>query len=126
MSGPVIGEPTVVLDSPDPTALADFYCRLLGWENKSTDPDPTWVMIGPPGERSRISFQLEPEYERPTWPSTHEKQQMMMHLDIHVRDLQEAKAHADALGARAADWQPQPHVLVYADPDGHIFCLFTE
>jgi hypothetical protein len=58
-----------VLDTPDPRALARFYCALLGYE-VGTD-EPTWVTIGPPGggAGARLSFQHEPEYRRPTWPS---------------------------------------------------------
>ena len=51
---------------------------------------------------------------------------MMMHLDIYVDDLREAGAHAIALGAVLADFQPQQDVRVYLDPAGHPFCLFVD
>jgi hypothetical protein len=30
------------------------------------------------------------------------------------------------LGGTLADYQPQDHVRVCADPEGHVFCLFLE
>jgi Glyoxalase-like domain len=48
----------------------------------------------------------------------------MVHLDIQVDDLDAAGAHAVAVGATLADYQPQDDVRVYLDPVGHPFCLF--
>jgi hypothetical protein len=48
----------------------------------------------------------------------------MMHLDIEVDDLEAAGAHAVAVGATLADYQPQDDVRVYLDPAGHPFCLW--
>jgi catechol 2,3-dioxygenase-like lactoylglutathione lyase family enzyme len=112
-----------VLDTPDPPALAAFYCRLLGYEVRTEEPN--WVSIGPPGGGTRLSFQREPLFRRPTWPSEADKQQMMTHLDIEVRDLAAAGAHAERLGATLAEFQPQQHVRVWLDPDGHPFCLWV-
>jgi hypothetical protein len=113
-----------VLDAPDPLALARFYCALLGYEVRSEDP--TWVTVGPPGGGGpRLSFQLEPLFRRPTWPSRTDAQQMMVHLDIEVRDLDAAGAHAQRLGATLAEFQPQKDVRVWLDPDGHPFCLWV-
>jgi hypothetical protein len=49
---------------------------------------------------------------------------MMMHLDIGVGDLEAGVAWAIESGARLAEFQPQEHVRVMLDPDGHPFCLF--
>lgn len=113
----------VVLDSADPRKLADFYQRLLGWPLGANEP--TWVTLRPPGGGAGLSFQLEPLYERPTWPSTTDHQQMMTHLDIEVDDLGEAGAHAIDVGATLAEFQPQEDVRVYLDPAGHPFCLWV-
>jgi catechol 2,3-dioxygenase-like lactoylglutathione lyase family enzyme len=112
----------VVLDSPDPRALADFYQRLLGWEIKPVDP--TWVMLKPPDRGAGLSFQIENAYVRPVWPAGPGDQQMMVHLDIGVDDMEAAGAHAVASGAVLAEFQPQEDVRVYLDPAGHPFCLF--
>jgi predicted enzyme related to lactoylglutathione lyase len=112
----------VVLDSPDPRQLADFYQRLLGWER--TQDEPEWVKIMPPEGTAGLSFQLEENYRRPVWPAGNGDQQMMVHLDIQVNDLEAAGQQAVAAGAQLADFQPQDGVRVYFDPAGHPFCLF--
>ncbi len=113
----------VVLDAPEPRALARFYSDLMGWQ-VVTD-DPTWVVIEGPDGGTHLSFQLEPDLRRPRWPSTRTDQQMMIHLDLRVEDLGAATARAIELGATLADYQPQEQVRVCADPVGHIFCLFV-
>ncbi|HEV7973596.1 VOC family protein [Amycolatopsis sp.] len=112
----------IVLDSPDPRELAAFYQRLLGW--KVTQDEPDWVKIMPPGDGPGLSFQTETTYVRPTWPAGSGDQQMMIHLDFHVDDLDVAGAHAIEAGAVLAEFQPQDDVRVYLDPAGHPFCLF--
>ena len=112
-----------VLDAPDPRELARFYQRLLGWPVGADEPD--WVTLVPPEGSSGLSFQREPVYERPTWPAVRDRQQMMLHLDIEVDDLEAAGAHAVAAGATLAEFQPQDDVRVYLDPVGHPFCLYV-
>ena len=113
---------TVVLDAPDAPALADFYRRLLGWKVDAAEPD--WVKISGPEGGAALSFQTETAYVRPTWPAGSGDQQMMIHLDIKVDDLDVAGAHAVAAGAVLAEYQPQDDVRVYLDPAGHPFCLW--
>ncbi|MCC7372806.1 MAG: VOC family protein [Chloroflexi bacterium] len=112
-----------VLDAPDARALAGFYQRLLGWAVRTDEPD--WVTLDSPDGRASLSFQHEPAYVRPSWPSETSRQQMMLHLDIEVRDLAAASAHAEAAGATLADFQPQEDVRVFLDPAGHPFCLWV-
>jgi catechol 2,3-dioxygenase-like lactoylglutathione lyase family enzyme len=113
-----------VLGTPDVPALTAFYRRLLGWEQGADQPD--WATLHNPTGGPGLSFQREPDHVRPTWPAKPGDQQMTAHLDIQVDDLPEACAHAEAAGAVLADFQPQPTVRVYLDPDGHPFCLFTD
>jgi catechol 2,3-dioxygenase-like lactoylglutathione lyase family enzyme len=113
----------IVLDSPDPRALAAFYHRLLGWPVVQDEAD--WVKLSSPDGGPGLSFQTEPVYVKPTWPADPDTQQMMVHLDIEVDDLDAAEAHAVAEGAVLAEYQPQKDVRVYLDPAGHPFCLFT-
>ncbi|OEU86808.1 glyoxalase, partial [Streptomyces abyssalis] len=61
---------------------------------------------------------------RPVWPAGPGDQQMMIHLDIEVDDLDAASDHAVAGGAVVAEFQPQEGVRVLFDPVGHPFCLF--
>ena len=122
MTSPQFRLSTIVLDTPGPRALAAFYQQLLGWPVEADEE--TWVKLSGPGGVG-ISFQYEPAYRRPTWPSTVEHQQMQVHLDIEVDDLDAAGARAVELGATPASYQPQEHVRVYFDLDGHVFCLWT-
>jgi predicted enzyme related to lactoylglutathione lyase len=126
--GTMAGTPRItltatVLDAPDPGALAAFYGQLLGWPVRQHEPD--WVTARPPGGGAGLSFQTEAAYTRPTWPAGPGDQQMMMHLDVEVDDLEAAGAHAVAAGAILAEYQPQEHVRVYLDPAGHPFCLWA-
>lgn len=113
---------TVNISAPDPGALARFYERLLGWPIAVEEPD--WVAVRDPAGGVGLSFQSETHYTRPVWPPTPTDQQMMMHLEIRVDDLESAGAHAEACGATLADFQPQDDVRVYLDPAGHPFCLW--
>jgi hypothetical protein len=54
------------IDAPDAHALADFYCRLLGWTPKTEEPG--WVILQPPGGGQTLNFQTEERYVRPVWP----------------------------------------------------------
>jgi catechol 2,3-dioxygenase-like lactoylglutathione lyase family enzyme len=109
------------LETPDPRALAAFYRDLLGW---TVGDGPTWVTLHPPVGGVRLSFQRDPGYVRPTWPSIDGAQQMMAHLEIRVDDLDAALAHAVAAGASVAGFQPQDDVRVCLDPDDHPFCRY--
>jgi catechol 2,3-dioxygenase-like lactoylglutathione lyase family enzyme len=111
-----------VLDAPDPPALGAFYAQLLSWT--VIESDATWTMVRPPTGGTGLSFQLEPDYVPPVWPSAPGEQQMMSHLDIAVEDLEAGVAWAIEVGATLADHQPQEHVRVMLDPAGHPFCLF--
>lgn len=114
---------TVVLDARDAHELAGFYLRLLGYVVRAEESD--WVLIGPPDGGTGLSFQTEPEYVPPVWPTRNPgEQQMMLHLDIEVDDLEGETARAVAEGATLADYQPQDHVRVFFDPAGHPFCLW--
>ena len=108
-----------VLDTPDPRALAEFYCAILGWEIKDTDDD--WVTIrGADG--GGLAFQLAPDHVPPTWPDNAVPQQF--HLDLDVPDLDRGEEQVVALGARPTGMPEQTAGFrVFLDPSGHPFCL---
>jgi catechol 2,3-dioxygenase-like lactoylglutathione lyase family enzyme len=113
----------VVLDAPDVHVLARFYSELLGWEiSKESDEG---AAMAPVDGVAYLAIQREDQYVRPTWPAAPGTQQMMVHLDFEVVDLEAAVAHALELGAELADFQPQDDVRVMLDPAGHPFCLYT-
>ncbi len=113
-----------VLNAPDPQSLGRFYSQLLGWPIETDEAD--WVTVRPPDGSAGLSFQTEDIYVPPVWPAAPGEQQMQMHLDIFVDDLDASVARAIGLGATQADFQPQDDVRVMLDPDGHPFCLFRE
>ncbi len=113
-----------VIEAPDAHALAVFYSELLGWP--IVHEDPGGAAIKPPQEFVYVSFQTAAEFVPPVWPAVEGQQQMTMHLDIEVEDLDVAVADAEALGARLAEFQPQDHVRVLLDPAGHPFCLYRD
>ena len=112
----------VVLDTPKPRALADFYCALLGWRIEREDDD--WVTIR--GDSSAgMAFQLAPDLVPPTWPDPTIPQQF--HLDVNVADLDVAEERVLAIGARPTGQPDQPSGFrAYLDPSGHPFCLCLE
>jgi len=115
---------TINIGAPDPAALARFYQTLLDWTITSEEADD--VMLAPPGGGVGLSFQREVDYVRPTWPAGPGDQQMMMHLEIRVDDLDRAATLAVEVGATLAQSQPQDDVRVCLDPAGHPFCLWIE
>ena len=63
----------------------------------------------------------------PVWPPRPGTEQMQVHLDLEVDDLDAACALAEEAGARRLGGYDSPEevVRVYADPAGHPFCLFV-
>jgi len=115
---------TVNIGAPDPAALARFYEQLLGW--RIGHEEPGFVIVRDPGGGVAISCQQEDDYVAPVWPAGPGDQQMQLHLEIGVRDLHAAVAHARDCGATVAEFQPQDDVRVCLDPAGHPFCLWLE
>ena len=115
----------VVIDAPEPLALARFYADMMDWQIVKNEPD--FVGIAPMGDHVEyFAFQRSPEYVPPVWPPKEGRQQMMAHLDLEVPDLDAAEAAAIKAGARVADFQPQDSVRVMLDPAGHPFCLYVD
>lgn len=113
--------PVVVLDCPDPRALAEFYRALLDWTIEANDDD--WCSIRAEHGDS-IGFQKVDSYTAPQWPGQDVPQQM--HLDVTVDDLDEAEAATLALGATKHEHQPGTTFRVFLDPAGHPFCLCSD
>ncbi|HNV10956.1 MAG TPA: VOC family protein [Propionibacteriaceae bacterium] len=109
--------PTIVIDCPDPAALATFYGSLLDW---AADISDDWADVrGPDGQC--ISCQKVDEYTAPAWPAQEVPQQM--HLDVIVDDLDAAETAVLGLGATKHAYQPGETFRVFLDPAGHPFCL---
>jgi hypothetical protein len=81
-------------------------------------------MLRSPSGDLKIEVQGGKYYTPPIWPPVPGEQQMMVHLDIAVDDLDAATSWAIEVGAKLAEHQPQRRVRVMLDPAGHPFCLF--
>lgn len=112
----------VVLDAPDAATLARFYSEVLGWP--IVHEQEGFVTLHPGEGVGYVSVQTSQGYVAPRWPNEPGQQQMQLHLDVEVSDLQVAVAAAVELGARLAEFQPQEDVRVLLDPAGHPFCLY--
>ena len=109
----MIGLHHVVIDCPDPRALAGFWSAVLG-QPVTYDSDD-WVVVATSDRSSGLAFQLAPDHVPPGWPDPARPQQV--HLDVMVDDVDTARDEVLALGATQLDGN------VYADPAGHPFCL---
>ncbi|WP_399885848.1 VOC family protein [Streptomyces sp. BBFR51] len=108
----------VVLDCPDPRALAGFYAGVLGG---TVEGEGDWVDLKVPGGPG-LAFQAAPGFVAPKWPTPDDSQQF--HLDLTVKDLDAAEKAVLELGARPLDAEDRTRTFrVYADPAGHPFCL---
>lgn len=110
----------IVLDCPDPRALARFYVELLGGEIVGYDED--WAEIALPFTDLRpiLAFQQVVDYRKPEWPGQDVPQQS--HLDVKVDDLDAGETAVLAIGATATG-SGTDTFRVYLDPAGHPFCL---
>ncbi len=129
----------VVLDSTDARRAAEFWRELLGLVYRpgqeppppgEDDPDgQDWLNLRLRDGTPLLAFQQVDVLPPSTWPDTSVPQQL--HLDTSVRDVAELNAVHErvlALGGtlrldRADD--PEEPLRVYADPDGHPFCVFV-
>ena len=129
----------VVLDTTDARGLAEFYREMFGLCYRPGDEPPP---ADEPDQRGRdwlvlrnddgvpLAFQQVDELVAPTWPRPGVPQQL--HLDTTVNSVEElGREHgrALALGARLVDDRiddPDEPLRVYADPQGHPFCIFVD
>lgn len=129
----------VVIDATDPRASAEFWRQLLGLVyRKGHEPPPVgeddpvgrdWLNLLNSNGDACLAFQGVDELSRSTWPDPNVPQQL--HFDITVGSLEELNAvHSRILslgGALLFDRSDSPEepLRVYADVDGHPFCIFV-
>ena len=112
--------PSIVIDCPDPAALATFYGAMLYWK---TEVRADWAEVRADYGQC-IGFQQVQDYSPPRWPGQQVPQQL--HLDVMVDDLDTAEAAVIDLGATKHEHQPGTSFRVFLDPAGHPFCLCVE
>ena len=122
MPAPVGWIREIVLNSPDPEAVAAFWARVVG--GSPVEWYDGWVTLEPPPHGQRLSFQ------RSDSPTDHSA--VGMHFDVLVDDLERAHDIVVRAGGTYIEerWSPRQDPggrpvpwRVYADPDGHRFCL---
>ncbi|MER5517802.1 VOC family protein [Streptomyces sp. NPDC002763] len=115
----------VVIDCPDPLALAGFYAAVAGGTPVAEDDD--WVVLQVP-DGPRLGFQRVAGYTPPEWPRA-DRNAQQFHLDFDAgstwEEVDAAHEKVLALGARPLDLEDREKkdFQVYADPAGHPFCL---
>jgi catechol 2,3-dioxygenase-like lactoylglutathione lyase family enzyme len=108
----------VVLDCPDPHALAGFWSAVLG--RPITYESADWVVVAESDRHSGLAFQRAPDHRPPVWRDPQHPQQW--HVDVMVDDRATARRRVEELGARRLT-DDDADDDVYADPAGHPFCL---
>lgn len=123
----------VVLDTTDVRELAEFYRQLLGYRyrpgDEDHDPGDDWLVLRDRAGVNKLAFQKVDELPATTWPDAGIPQQL--HLDMTVPSVEQLDAQHEralSLGARLrfdrSDDAEEP-LRVYADPAGHLFCIFV-
>ena len=118
---PMVRLRSVVIDCPDPSALAAFYAQLLDGQLVTGDAD--WCEVHFDDGPLKLAFQGVESYQPPQWPEGVPQQS---HLDLTVSDLGAASLRAVSLGASVLSGrieEPGCVFVVHADPYGHPFCL---
>jgi hypothetical protein len=114
---------SVVLDCPDPLALAQFYAAIVGGTPRVEEVD--WVVLETPGV-PRLTFQQAPGFTPPEWPRA-DRNSQQFHIDLDAgstwQEIDAAEREVLALGARLLHAEDKEDFRVYADPAGHPFCL---
>jgi hypothetical protein len=129
----------IAIDTTDARAAAEFYRQLLGFTyHPGSEPPPPseddpaardWLVLDNPAGGPHLALQYVESLPPSTWPGTERPQQL--HLDLFLPDadtLAEHHARALALGARVLEDRfdnPEEPLYVYADLDGHPFCVFS-
>lgn len=121
-TGPAEPVGSVVFDCFDSARrLASFYAELLDMHVRMADREG-WVKIRrEDGARPTLSFGGA-DGRPPRWSDPERPQQV--HLDIQVDDIQATENLVLRLGANRLTSGDANHA-VYADPEGHPFCLYS-
>ena len=111
----------VAIDCADPLSLAHFWAAVLGTGIEAPIGDGThYVDLVPAPGIPIMRFQRVPE------PKLTKNR---LHLDLSVRDLDEACASVEALGGRRVSGQAVTEYgyvwTVMRDPEGNEFCVGT-
>jgi predicted enzyme related to lactoylglutathione lyase len=109
----------ITIDCHDPVSLAGFWAAVFGTRVTPPDGEPAiYVDLEPRPGVPILRFQKVPESKTV---------KNRLHLDVAVKDLDEACAQVERLGARWADDREFSEFgydwRVMLDPEGNEFCL---
>ncbi len=129
----------VCIDALDARRLAEFYRQLLGYSYRAGDEPPEagqpdsagqdWLVLMDRAGTPRLAIQQVDELTPASWPDPTTPQQL--HLDMGVASIEELRSQHDRaiqLGARLLEDRSDSEeeaLNVYADPDGHPFCILV-
>ena len=129
----------VVLDSTDARRSAEFWRQLLGLVYRpgheppaSGDDDAAgrdWLNLRAEDGSPYLAIQQVDQLPPSTWPAHDVPQQLHLDLSVPDKDALDA-AHelvlqlGGTLRLDRSDDEEEP-LRVYADPDGHPFCIFV-
>ena len=122
-----------VLDTDDVRGTAEFWRELLDLRYRPGDEEPRaeedWLVLTDADGNRKLAFQITDHLQRSTWPDP--RVPMQLHLDLtvsSVEELDEQHYRVLSLGGelrldRSQD-DDEP-LRAYADPAGHVFCIFV-
>lgn len=130
---------SVVVDAVDARRLGEFYRQLLGYEYRPGseppppgEPDPAgddWLVLRDPDRFFHVCIQHVDRLTPATWPDDTVPQQLHLDLDVAtVEQLEQQRERVLNLGGRLLHDRsddPDEPLYVFADPEGHPFCIFV-
>ncbi len=127
------------MDSTCPRVSAEFWRSLLGLVYRRGherpargDDDPAgrdWLNLETSTGEARLAIQYVEDLPRSSWPTSVIPQQLHLDLTVgSVEELNDVRSRIVLLGGAVrfdrSDDVNEP-LYVFADPDGHPFCVFV-
>ena len=122
-----------VLDTDDVRATAEFWRQLLELRYRPGDEEPSegedWLVLTDHDGNRRLAFQRTDDLQRATWPEPGVP--MQLHLDLTVSSVEELDEQHERVLSLGGELRydrthtPEEPLRAYADPAGHIFCIFV-
>ena len=122
-----------VLDTDDVRGTAEFWRQLLDLRYRLGDEEVTegedWLVLTDHDGHRTLAFQLTDDLQRSTWPEPGVP--MQLHLDLTVSSVEELDEQHERVLELGGELRfertdtPEEPLRVYADPAGHVFCIFV-
>lgn len=122
-----------VLDTDDVRASAEFWRQLLDLRYRVGDEAVTdeedWLVLTDHEGNRKLAFQHTDDLHRATWPEPGVP--MQLHLDLTVSTVEELDEQHERVIFLGGELRydrthtPEEPLRAYADPAGHVFCIFV-